>query len=113
EINSKLYSFLKSGFNEASNCWKKTDLGIIFTVINVNEFWWREQIFTYREVKVYTLPLLSMKNIQLLSKIIIKDHIDPISCDGQLNLLLILSQGRPRIVTELLLAKAEKRTNLF
>jgi len=54
-----------------------------------------------------------MKNIQLLSKIIIKDHIDPISCDGQLNLLLILSQGRPRIVTELLLAKAEKRTNLF
>lgn len=104
KINKTLYEFLKTSFNETSNGFSRKDLGIIFTTLNMNEFW-KLRTQTKEPIYSYSLPFLNYFDINELSKYIVEFSGDFIDYDGQLSLLLNASQGRPRIIVELLFAK--------
>ena len=105
-VNDHLYRFLVNGFNETSNGWGRNELGVVFTTLNIGEFYKLRRNWN-RQIESFNLPNLTkediekcVKNIGIMAQLVDNDR--------QLEALLRLSQGRPRLVVELLFAKKEK-----
>ena len=109
KIDEKLYRFLIRGINETSNNWSRKDLGIIFSAINCTDLFVK-RTNSNRPLNVSSLGILKQDDIETLTNdnIVNKIGNNVILEDKQLELLLRLSQGKPRIVTELLYSKAFK-----